>query len=79
MAIYCKDYEAELAAYTKAGAELVFTGLMMGFRVGWVDTTATLGYMTEIITANEVADGVFAMFRDAALNWDGKDPVRKLS
>jgi len=79
MAIYCKDYDAELAAYTNAGAELVFSGLMMGFKVGWVDTTRTLGYMTEIITANEVADSIFGMFRAAAQNWDGKDPVRKLS
>jgi hypothetical protein len=51
---------------------------MMGHRVGWLDTTATLGYMTEIITANEIADAVFARFREAAKNWDGKDPVRTL-
>lgn len=79
MALYCKDYEAELAAYQKAGAELVFSGLMMGHKVGWLDTTATLGYMTEIITANEIADAVFARFRESAKNWDGKDPVRTLA
>jgi hypothetical protein len=26
-----------------------------------------------------VADAVFAKFRDAAKNWDGKEPVRRLS
>lgn len=79
MALYCKDYEAEVAAYRSAGAELVFTGLMMGFMVGWVDTTPTLGYMTEIITANAIADSVFAKIREPSLNWDGTDPVRTLS
>lgn len=78
MALYCKDYEAELAAYRAAGAELVFSGLMMGYRVGWVDTTATLGYMTEILTANEIADSVFAQIREAAVDWDGSQPVRRL-
>jgi len=78
MALYCKDYEAEMAAYRNAGAEVVFTGLMMGYRVGWLDTTPTLGYMTEIITANEIADGVFARIREAGQNWDGREPVRTL-
>ena len=52
---------------------------MMGFRVGWVDTVRTLGFFTELIDANPVADVVFAKFRDSAKNWDGKDPVRRLS
>jgi hypothetical protein len=66
-------------AYTNAGSELTFEGLMMGFRVGWIDTVRTLGFFTELIDANPVADVVFAKFRDAAKNWDGKDPVRRLS
>jgi hypothetical protein len=79
MALYCKDYEAELAAYQAAGAELVFSGLMMGHKVGWLDTTSTLGYMTELITVNDIADMVFAKIREAAMNWDGSNPVRQLS
>lgn len=77
MALYCSDYEATLAAYT-ADSEIAFSGLMMGSRVCWIDTLATLGFMVEIIEANPVADGVFAAFRDAADNWDGADPVRRL-
>ena len=78
-ALYCKDYDAEVSAYTRAGAQVVFSGLMMGFRVCWVDASATLGCMVELIEASEVADTVFAKIRAPAENWDGRDPVRSLS
>lgn len=78
MALYCDDYDATLASYIAAGAEVAFSGLMMGSRVCWVDTTATLGFMVELVDANPVADGVFAAFRDAAKSWDGSNPVRTL-
>lgn len=78
-AIYCHDYDATVEAYAKAGSELIFSGLMMGFRVGWIDAVRTLGFFVELIDANPVADAVFARFRAAAEDWDGKDPVRRLS
>lgn len=78
-AVYCRDYEATIGAYKKAGSERIFSGLMMGFRVGWIDTVRTLGFFVELIDANPVAEAVFAKFRDAATNWDGKDPVRRLT
>ncbi|HEY6131612.1 MAG TPA: VOC family protein [Halioglobus sp.] len=79
LALYCGNYEENVAAYTRQGAEIAFSGLMMGSRVCWVDTRPTLGFMVELIEANDVADAVFANFRDAAEAWDGKDPVRSLS
>jgi hypothetical protein len=78
-AIYCHDYEATLESYERGGSELVFTGLMMGFRVGWIDAVKSLGFFVELIDANPVADSVFGKFREAARNWDGKNPVRRLS
>jgi len=78
-AVYCHDYDATVDAYKKGGSEVIFSGLMMGFRVGWIDTVRTLGFFVELIDANPVADGVFAQFRNAAKDWDGKDPVRRLS
>jgi hypothetical protein len=77
-ALYCKKYDAEVSAYTSAGAPIVFSGLMMGFRVCWVDASATLGFMVELIEANPVADTVFAKIRAPSENWDGRDPVRTL-
>lgn len=78
LALYCQDYDAELTAYTQNGAEVAFSCRMMGSRTCWVDTTATLGFMVELIEANTVADAVFAQFRAAASDWDGRDPVRTL-
>ncbi len=78
LALYCDDYDANVEAYTSAGAEIAFSGLMMGAKVCWVDTTPSLGCMMEIIQANEVAGEVFSSFREAAENWDGSDPVRRL-
>jgi len=78
LALYSSDYDADLAAYTRHGAQVAFSGLMMGSRVCWVDTSATLGFMVELIEANAVADAVFASFREAAAHWDGGDPLRSL-
>jgi hypothetical protein len=79
MALYCDDYEANLEAYIRSGAEVAFGGLMLGSRVCWVDTTATLGFMVELVEKNALADAVYAQFREAALNWDGKNPTRTLN
>ena len=78
-ALYCEDYDANLAAYTKAGAEVALSILMMGSRTCWIDTTPTLGFMVELIEANPVADGIFGQFRDAAEGWDGSEPLRTLA
>ncbi len=76
MSIYTADFERDLAFYREAGAEVAFSGLMKGAPVCWVDTVATLGFMTEIITANPLKEQVFARFREAADNWDGSELVR---
>jgi hypothetical protein len=79
MSTYTDDFDADLAHYRKAGAEVVFSGLMKGAPVCWLDTMATLGFLTELITANPLKEQVFAMFRDAAENWDGVELIRTLS
>jgi hypothetical protein len=77
-ALYCTDYEEQKAAYVAEGAEVVFEGLMMGAKTCYLDTLKTLGFMTELITANPVAEMVFGEFRKAAEGWDGSDPIRRL-
>ena len=78
MAVYSKNYDADLDGYTAAGIAVAFSGLMMGNRVCWLDTTRELGFMIELIEANAVADAVFGQFRAAAQDWDGREPVRRL-
>lgn len=76
--LYCPDYEAERAACLAGGGTMAFEGLMMGARTCYIDTVDALGFMTELITANPIADQVFAAFRTAAQGWDGSDPIRSL-
>jgi hypothetical protein len=78
MSTYTHEFDADLAHYRASGAEVVFSGLMKGAPVCWLDTVATLGFMTELITANPIAEQVFAAFRSAAEGWDGSDPIRTL-
>lgn len=73
----CADYEAERAAALKGGA-MAFEGLMMGARTCYIDTVPTLGFMTELITANPVAEQVFAFIKQASHDWDGSEPIRTL-
>lgn len=78
MSTYTADFDADLAHYRASGAEVVFSGLMKGAPVCWLDTVATLGFMTELITANPEKEKVFALFREAAESWDGEDPIRTI-
>lgn len=74
--LYCTDYDAERAAYLATGAAMAFEGKMMGASTCYIDTSPQLGFMTELITANPVAEQVFGAIRTAAQGWDGSDPVR---
>jgi len=78
VAVNSADCDADLAFFTAGGAEVAFSGLMMGYQVCWIDTIDTLGFMMELMTPNPVADGVFGQIKAASVNWDGTDPVRKL-
>ena len=77
--LYCQDYDAQVAAYLDSGAEMAFEGLMLGAKTCYVDTTPALGFMTEIITVNPVAEQVFGAMRQAADGWDGREPIRSLA
>ena len=76
--LYCTDYEAQRDAYVAAGCEVAFEGLMMGAKTCYIDTVPTLGFMTELVTANPVAEQVFGAIRSASEGWDGSDPIRSL-
>jgi len=76
VALYCHDYDADLAAYTTAGSEIAFSGSVGGKRFCYLDTSATLGCMVELIEASTIQADFFQRLRDAAHNWDGSDPVR---
>ena len=76
MAIYTGDYDADLAAYQAAGAEVAFSGGFAGKRFCYVDTSRTIGCMIELIEHSEAQDSFFTLLRESARDWDGTDPIR---
>lgn len=76
MSICTENFEGDLEHYRCNGAEVVFSGLMKGAPVCWLDTVTTLGFMTELITINPLKEQVFAEFRRAAEHWDGQEVTR---
>lgn len=76
VALYCDDYDADMAAYMGAGAEVAFSGSFGGKRFCYLDTTKTLGFMVEMIEVSTPQDEFFARIKSAAHNWDGQNPVR---
>lgn len=78
-AIACLDFEAELERYNKAGFETVLhSEVSFGTLAAYVDTTAANFGMIELIEMNEAVEDFFHMMKEAAVNWDGKDPIRRL-
>lgn len=63
----------------ETGATIAQEGKVTGGgEVIYADTGGGPGTMVEILARGPKTDAFFAMMRDAARNWDGKDPVRRL-
>jgi hypothetical protein len=74
------DFDKSLAGLKEAGYELAFYAEPdRGIRVAYMDTTADLPGFIELIETGEAVEGLFTMMYQAALGWDGKDPVRVLA
>lgn len=78
-AVSTRTFDADVARHQQAGMALAFSGVAgVGARAGYMDATATLGGMIELIEINPKVEEFFGMLHAAAQNWDGKDPVRTL-
>ncbi|MFA7555614.1 MAG: VOC family protein [Spongiibacteraceae bacterium] len=76
MALYCQDYDGDLNAYLQQGVEVAFSGSSAGKRFCYIDTTASLGYMMELIEHSPAQAEFFQRIRAAAVNWQGDNPLR---
>ncbi len=79
VALYSRNYDAEVAAYTAGGAVIAASGRVGRNRICYVDTTPTIGCMVELIEADDACDRIYAKIADTARDWDGKDPIRLFS
>lgn len=72
-----KDFDRDVGTFRKRGAELAFfLRVPSGGRVAYMDTTAELPGMVELIELGADFEPIFTGFYRASLGWDGKDPVR---
>ena len=78
-AVSTRSFDADVARHQAAGAALAFSGVAgVGARAGYMDTTATLDGMIELIEINDKVEDFFGMLHAASTSWDGTDPVRSL-
>lgn len=77
IAIYVGDFAAALRHFTDQGFEPAIEGTFGEMQFAYVDTSAMLGCMVEIIEHHPIQDDIFARVAEAAEAWDGvTDPVR---
>lgn len=78
MCVVAKSYDDEIAHYRRQGFEPSMEGRFGEMRFAYVDTRPALGFMTEVIEDWEPVRTVHRQVAEAAVNWDGKDPIRNL-
>ncbi len=72
-----RDYPAELSRYRSRGYQVAYElRVPSGGRVAYVDTSADLPGMTEVIELGSDFEPTFNRFYRASIGWDGSDPVR---
>jgi len=77
-AIGSRSFEADIARYQAMGYEVAFSDRSpRGVRVVYMDTTAHLPGMVEIIELTEGLEARYAQMQAASVGWDGRDPVRR--
>ena len=77
--ILTDDIAAARAVAEAAGGTVLVEGKVApDGAVIYVDTGGGPGSIVEILQPSSGTAGVFAMFRDAARDWDGSEPLRRL-
>lgn len=75
---FVDDFEASMAAVDAAGGKVIVSGGFGGGKVAYVDMGGGPGTLIEIMQPGEGAGDLFDMIKQAGIDWDGSEPVRKL-
>ncbi len=74
------DYEEAIARFKRQGFQVAGELSASGARCAYVDTRRAIGCMIEIVDDPDGLNAqLFKMVREAAVGWDGRDPVRMLA
>ncbi len=77
MGVMSQALDVDLADLARMGVQPVQQGVAAGMRFAYVATDHHPGGMIELIEASAGARTFFARMREAAENWDGREPVRR--
>jgi hypothetical protein len=75
-AYFTDDLDAELARFEAMGVEVATQASYGTMRYAYWDTHDLIGGMTEALERDPGVEALFKMIADAAVDWDGSDPVR---
>ncbi len=78
LAYFVDDLATAQSALVRLGwPEALWARTPSGVAFAFHDAVGTLGHMIEIYEGTPALRGFYAMVREAAVGWDGSDPVRR--
>ncbi|MEQ8483785.1 MAG: VOC family protein [Pseudomonadales bacterium] len=77
LAFFVPDLERAIDDHERLGMPLATRArTRTGVAFAFVDATATLGHLIELYEPGEALEGFYRLVREAALGWDGREPLR---
>ena len=78
-ACFSHDLQSDLQRYQERGFVAATSGrTTTGFEFAMLDLRREIGVMLELYPQAPMLTALYTMVREASLNWDGKEPVRRL-
>ena len=78
MCVWTHDIDADAEYFDSLGYPAATMG-RSGSRFGYFDTRPLLGCMLEVVERRPRTETLFGAIADAAIDWDGADPVRSVA
>jgi len=79
LGVISESLDTDVAELERRGLKRLYWGeTTVGVRFAYVDSDFHPGGMIELIEASPTVLGLFGAVREAARNWDGSDPIRRV-
>ncbi|MFZ0715733.1 VOC family protein [Mycobacterium sp.] len=80
LAWWTDDYDAAIRRADEAGWPIVWSGGENdGMRYAYFEPPSAPATVVEIMELTAASNALIALVRDAAVDWDGKDPIRSMN
>lgn len=79
LATVVRDFDAAKARYVRSGFSVISEFVGTAMRVGYIDTRAAFGFVTEVIEEQPAFMTALTRISDVCAGWDGTDPLRILT